>query len=170
MEPAESIPIAGYRSTRDWTFKSYPINELDFRFNTPIPSLNQGQGRVFKVRKCAQSVLRLEKPKYRRFSHKSPKMFDFRFNTPIRSLNRKRFHASRMRTIDSPHRITPFYVGEEIFYMLKFTYTLSIFCKEYTLFDKIKPATNHIAGCIGFNRIGILSIKENLAIITMITK
>jgi hypothetical protein len=54
----------------------------DFRFNTPISSLNQGQGSAFTVRECAQSIPRLEKPKNRRFSHKNPKMFDFRFNTP----------------------------------------------------------------------------------------
>ena len=47
-------------------------------------SLNQGS--IFKLRECAQSILRLEKPKNRRFSHKNPKMFDFRFNTSI-SLN-----------------------------------------------------------------------------------
>ena len=35
-------------------------------------SLNQGQGSVFKVRECAQSIPRLEKPKSRRFSHKFP--------------------------------------------------------------------------------------------------
>jgi hypothetical protein len=29
---------------------------FDFRFNTPIPSLNQGQGSVFKTRECAQSI------------------------------------------------------------------------------------------------------------------
>ena len=52
-----------------------------------IHSLNQGQGSVFMLRECAQSISRLEKPKNRRFSHKNPKMFDFRFNTPILSLN-----------------------------------------------------------------------------------
>ena len=60
---------------------------LDFRFNTPIPSLNQRQGSVFTVRECAQSISRLEKPKNRQFSHKNPKMFYFRFNTPIPFLN-----------------------------------------------------------------------------------
>ena len=60
---------------------------FDFRFNTPIPSLNQGQGSVFMLRECAQSIPRLEKPKNRRFSHKNSKIFDFRFNTPISSLN-----------------------------------------------------------------------------------
>jgi hypothetical protein len=59
---------------------------FDFRLNTSIPYLNQGQGSVFKVRECAQSIPRLEKPKNWRFSHKNPKIFDFRFNTPI-SLN-----------------------------------------------------------------------------------
>ena len=35
---------------------------FDFRFNTPIPSLNQGQGRMFKVRECAQSIPRIKLP------------------------------------------------------------------------------------------------------------
>ena len=60
---------------------------FDFRFNKPMPSLNQGQGSAFKVRECAQSIPRLEKPKNRWFSHKNPKMFDFRFKTPTPSLN-----------------------------------------------------------------------------------
>src|SRR3569623_224100 len=60
---------------------------FDFRFNTLISSLNEGQGSVFKVQECAQLIPRLEKPKNRRFSHKNPKMFDFRFNTPAPSLN-----------------------------------------------------------------------------------
>src|SRR3569623_2454873 len=83
---------------------------FDFSFNTPISSLNQGQGSVFKVRECAQSILRLEKPKNRQFSHKNPKMFDFRFNIPTtfpESESRKRFHASGMRGIDFSHKITP---------------------------------------------------------------
>src|SRR6185312_14488270 len=82
----------------------------DFRFNTPISSLNQGQGSAFTVPECAQSILRLEKPKNRRFSHKNPKMFDFRFNTPTpfpESGSRKRFHASGMRGIDFSHKIAP---------------------------------------------------------------
>ena len=79
-----------------------------FRFNATIPSLNQGQGSVFTVRECAQSISRLEKPKNRRFSHKNPKIFDFRFNTPItfpESGSRKHFRAMGMRGIDSPHKI-----------------------------------------------------------------
>jgi hypothetical protein len=35
---------------------------FDFRFNTPIPSLNQGQGSIFKVRECAQSIPRIKLP------------------------------------------------------------------------------------------------------------
>ena len=50
---------------------------FDFHFNTPIPSLNQGQGSIFTVRECAQSIPRLEKPKNRRFSHKNPKCLIF---------------------------------------------------------------------------------------------
>ena len=72
-------------------------------------SLNQDQGSVFTVQKCAQSILRLEKPMNRRLSYKNPKIFDFRFNTPTpvpESGSRKRFHALEMRTIDSPHKIT----------------------------------------------------------------
>ena len=74
----------------------------------PPLSLNQGQGSIFALRECVQSIPRLEKPKNRRFSHKNPKMFDFRFNTPTtfpESRSRKHFHASRMRAIDSPHKI-----------------------------------------------------------------
>ena len=35
---------------------------FDFRFNTQIPSQNQGQGSVFKVRECAQSIPRIKLP------------------------------------------------------------------------------------------------------------
>ena len=35
---------------------------FDFRFNIQILSLNQGQGSVFKVRKCAQSIPRIKLP------------------------------------------------------------------------------------------------------------
>src|SRR3954447_19580741 len=83
---------------------------FDFCFNTPIPSLNQGQRSVFTVRECAQSIPRLEKPKNRRFSHKNPKIFYFRFNTPTpftESGSRKRFHVSGMRAIDFSHQIPP---------------------------------------------------------------
>ena len=55
-----------------------------FRIFMRKPSI---QGSVFTLRKCAQSIPRLEKPKNRRFSHKNSKMFDFRFNTQIPSLN-----------------------------------------------------------------------------------
>ena len=83
---------------------------FDFRSNTPIPFLNQGQGSAFTVRECAQSIPRLEKLKSRRFFHKNLKMFDFRSNTPIpfpESGSRKHFHASGMRGIDFSHKITP---------------------------------------------------------------
>src|SRR4051812_19800236 len=83
---------------------------FDFRFNTPIPSLNQDQRSVFTVRECAQSIPRLEKPKNRRFSHKNPKMFDFRFNIPTifpESGSRKHFHASGVRAIYFSHFFTP---------------------------------------------------------------
>ena len=48
--------------TRRWKFltakkKSYCHFILIFHdFSTPIPSLNQGQGSIFKVRECAQSI------------------------------------------------------------------------------------------------------------------
>ena len=77
----------------------------DLRFKTSILFLNQDQGSVFTVRKCAQSIPRLEKPKNRRFSHKNPKMFDFRFNTPIPSLNQSQ--GSVFKAINSPHKFTP---------------------------------------------------------------
>ena len=35
---------------------------FDFRFNTLIPSLNQGQRNVFKVREGAQSLPRIKLP------------------------------------------------------------------------------------------------------------
>ena len=35
---------------------------FDFRFNTPIFFLNQGQGNVFKLRECAQSIFRMKLP------------------------------------------------------------------------------------------------------------
>jgi hypothetical protein len=96
---------------------------FDFSFNTPIPSLNQDQGSVFKVRECAQSILPLEKPLYSRFPGGKSNFFDFRFNTPTtfpESGSRKHFHNSGMSAIDSPHKIRGskiifrknFFVGE----------------------------------------------------------
>ena len=73
-------------------------------------SLNQGQGSIFKIREYAQSILRVEKPKNRRFSHKNSKMFDFRFNTHIyfpESGPREHFHASGMRAINFSPRNYP---------------------------------------------------------------
>src|SRR3569833_3783377 len=70
---------------------------FDYRFNTPIPSLNQSQESVFMVRECAQSIPRLEKPKNRRFSHKNSKMFDFCFNTSIPSLNQDQESIFKVR-------------------------------------------------------------------------
>ena len=60
-------------------------------------TLNQGQGSVFRIRECVQSISRLEKPKNRRFSHKNPKIFDFRFNTPIPSLNQGQGSVFKVR-------------------------------------------------------------------------
>jgi len=50
---------------------------FDFRFNTPIPSLNQGQGSVFMIWECAQSISRLEKPLYSRFPGGKSNFFRF---------------------------------------------------------------------------------------------
>ena len=57
---------------------------FDFRFNTPIPSLNQGQGSVFKVRECAQSIPRIKLPleghllkKFKKIFYPDP-VLDFR--------------------------------------------------------------------------------------------
>ena len=83
---------------------------FDFRFNTPIPSLNQGQGSVFKVRECAQSILPLEKSYTAGFPAENRTFFDFRFNTPTtfpESGSRKHFHASGMRAIDLSPRNYP---------------------------------------------------------------
>jgi hypothetical protein len=107
LQCAQSIPRLEKPNNCRFSHKNPKMS--DFRFNTLISSLNQGQGSVFKVRECAQSIPRLEKPKNRRFSHKNPKMFDFRLNTPTifpESGSRKRFHASGMRAIDSSHKIT----------------------------------------------------------------
>jgi hypothetical protein len=41
---------------------------FDFRFNTPIHSLNQGQGSVFMLRECAESISRIKLPPQRSFS------------------------------------------------------------------------------------------------------
>ena len=70
-------------------------------------SLNQGQGSVFTLRDCAQSISRLEKPKNRRFAHKNPKMFDFRFNTP------STFSESGSRTVLSRVHTSEIVVGIE---------------------------------------------------------
>jgi len=105
--------------------KSYCHFILIFHdFSTPIPSLNQGQESIFKVRECAQSILRLEKPKNRQFSHKNLKMFDFRFNTPTtfpESGSGKRFQGSGMRAIDSSHKIR----GSRVIFRKKFFLMIS---------------------------------------------
>ena len=69
------------------------IFSLQYKHSFPY----QGQGSIFKLRECAQSILRLEKPKNRRFSHKNPKMFDFRFNTPTPSLNQGQKSVLKVR-------------------------------------------------------------------------
>jgi hypothetical protein len=63
-----------------------------FRFNTPIPSQNQGQERIFKVRECAQSISRTNYS-YRSLSCKNfeKKFFGDRAanDTPFRKYNGK---------------------------------------------------------------------------------
>jgi hypothetical protein len=59
-ECAQSIPRLEKRKNRRFSHKNPKM--FDFRFNTPIPSLNQGQGSVFKVWECAQSILRMKLP------------------------------------------------------------------------------------------------------------
>ena len=44
-----------------WFYHKSP-NMFDFRFKTPIPSLNQGRGSVSKVRECAQLIPRIKLP------------------------------------------------------------------------------------------------------------
>ena len=56
---------------------------FDFRFNTPIPSLNQGQGSVFKVRECAQSISRIKLPLEMYFLQKFSKKIFFGERAPI---------------------------------------------------------------------------------------
>ena len=61
---------------------------FDFRFNTPIPSLNQGSGKHFYA-----SALRAID-----FSH------DF---TPKNDLFRKKFFSKSSRKLDSPFKLRP---------------------------------------------------------------
>jgi hypothetical protein len=73
-------------------------------------SLNQGQGSIFKLRDCAQSVPRIKLPQKDDFEARNPKCFDFRFNTHIyfsESGSRKHFHVSGMRAIDFSPRNYP---------------------------------------------------------------
>ena len=59
-ECAQSIPRLEKHKNRRFSHKNPKM--LDFRFNTSIPSLNQGS--VFKGRECAQSIFRIELPLY----------------------------------------------------------------------------------------------------------
>ena len=73
-------------------------------------SLNQGQDNFFMLRECAQSIPRIKLPPDECFQGENRNFFDFHFNTPTpfpESESMKRFHASEMRAIDSPHKITP---------------------------------------------------------------
>ena len=82
-------------------------------------SLNQGQGSIFKIRECAQSIPRIKLPSERWFWGRNFKIFDFRFNTHIffpESGSRKYFLASGMRAIDFSHKITP----RKVFFEKKF--------------------------------------------------
>jgi len=57
-ESAQSIPRLEKPKNRRFSHKNPKM--FDFRFNTLIPSLNQGRESVFKVRECAQSISRLK--------------------------------------------------------------------------------------------------------------
>ena len=73
-------------------------------------SLNQGQGSVFKLRKCAQSIPRMKLPPEYDFEGEISKFFDIRFNTHIyfpESGSRKHVYVSGMRAIDFSHDFTP---------------------------------------------------------------
>src|SRR4051812_38293942 len=59
-ECAQSIPCLEKPKNRQFSHKNPKM--FDFRFNIPIPCLNQGQGSVFKVRECAQSIPRIKLP------------------------------------------------------------------------------------------------------------
>ena len=59
------------------TGKFFLLPLFDFRFNTPISSLNQGQRSIFKIRKCAQSIPRIKLPPEIRFWGRNFKIFRF---------------------------------------------------------------------------------------------
>src|SRR3954468_1538621 len=59
-ECAQSIPHLEKPKSRRFSHKKPKM--FDYRFNTPIPSLNQGQRSVFKFRECAQSIPRIKLP------------------------------------------------------------------------------------------------------------
>ena len=48
---------------------------FDFRFNTPILSLNQGQGSIFTPRECAQSIFCIKLPLEKSFLQNFKKNF-----------------------------------------------------------------------------------------------
>jgi hypothetical protein len=78
-----------------------------------LHSLNQSQDNFCILRECAQSIPRIKLPPDGCFQGENRSFFDFRINTPNpspESGSRKRFHASGMRVIDFPHKITPILV------------------------------------------------------------
>ena len=70
-ECAQSIPRLEKPKNRRFSHKN--LKMFDFRFNTPIPSMNQGQGSVFKIQECAQSIPRIKLPLYRSYREKNDK-------------------------------------------------------------------------------------------------
>ena len=59
-ECAQSIPRLEKPKNRRFSHKNPKM--FDFRFNTPIPSLNQGQGSIFTLRECVESISRIKLP------------------------------------------------------------------------------------------------------------
>ena len=71
-------------------------------------SLNQGQGSIFKLRECAQSIFRLEITLKSRFLEENRKKIS-RWNALLLWFSGSRliFHASKMRAIDFSPRNYP---------------------------------------------------------------
>ena len=83
----------------------------EFRFNTPISSLNQDQGSVLILRECAESISRIKLPLgmyfLQKFSYQEDDVFILK-NRVFHGLGSgNHFHASGMRVIDFSHKITP---------------------------------------------------------------
>ena len=59
-ECTQSIPRLEKLKSRRFSHKNPKM--FDFHFNIPISSLNQGQGSVFTIWECVQSISRIELP------------------------------------------------------------------------------------------------------------